>query len=90
MLFFSSKEDGADSAYHSTVNFSRIDSVTMLIRTRPPRTTTPVDEVVRYYARAVHPLRIADGRCAKVFAGSRRQDMFPGLSGVLPIEVLDG
>jgi len=81
VLFFSSAEEGTDSAYQSTVNFSRMDSVTMLICTRPGMNAEPVDETVRYYAVAMHPLRIADGSCTKIFTGTRCKDMFKASCG---------
>lgn len=75
VIFFS--QDGPDSPYQSTINFSRIDAVTMLLDTETPRAFNyklpykqPVD-VVRYYAIAVHPLRVADRFIGKVFADER-------------------
>lgn len=77
ILFFS--QEGPNSPYQSTVNFSRLDSVTMVIGTRQMynhEEYTRVD-TVRYYAVSVQPLSVANGLCNKRFDDQRCQNMFP-------------
>ena len=91
VVFFS--QDPPSSPFQSTVNFSRIDSVTVVLRTRTRTHTTAdmtdgghPDPVVRYYAVSVHPLHVADGTCSRVFENRRVRDMFPEYGPTVSIE----
>ena len=91
VVFFS--QDPPSSPFQSTVNFSRIDSVTVVLRTRTRTHTTAdmtdgghPDPVVRYYAVSVHPLHVADGTCSRVFENGRVRDMFPEYGPTVSIE----
>ena len=72
ILFFS--QEDFNSPYQSTVNFSRFDSVTMIINTQY---NGHEDQIIRYYAVSVNPLWVADGRCGKFFKDERCKNMFP-------------
>ena len=88
IVFFS--QDPPSSPFQSTVNFSRIDSVTVVLRTRTTAGMTNgawrPDPVVRYYAVSVHPLHVADGTCSRVFENGRVRDMFPEYGPTVSIE----
>ena len=80
IMFFS--QEGFQSPYQSTVNFSRIDSATMVIGTKNTRNNT----TIRYYAVAMHPLWVADGVCNKYFKDERSKNMFPTYGPTTAIE----
>lgn len=70
ILFIS--QAGPDSPYQSAVNFSRINSVSMVIGTEGNADTNANDpEIIRYYTVSVHPLVMSKTGCVKRFADRR-------------------